>query len=326
MEYFIQIMIMLAAAAGCFLVGSGQLSFFILAGGMLGVFAVSVGFGYRRRKQIESLTDYLMKLQDGLNLPELKEHNEGSIGILQSEIYKLVVRLSQRSDIVAKEKKYLADMLSDISHQIKTPLAAITIMTDLLKNPQLSPEKRLEFIGNIDWQTERITWLIRNLLTLSQLEAGVLKLKREKILVEDLLERTVQPFEIMAEVKEIELSVQADPQIMLVCDIHWTVEALSNIIKNSLEHTPCGGRVSIMAAQNNFTTNIQISDNGEGIPKERLPHIFERFYKIDAHSKTSIGIGLSMSRQIVLLQNGIITAESEIGEGTKFLIKFYNDY
>lgn len=286
---------------------------------------VSLWMNRRREKQIEELTMYLMKLQDEPEVPEPTGQKEGKLGVLQSEIYKLTAHLKQRTDRKTEEKRYLADMLSDISHQIKTPLAAITLMTDLLKDPRLSQEKRLEYVKNIDRQAERITWLIRNLLTLSQLEAGVLKLKQEKISAKELLRRAAAAFEILAEIKEIELDVQAEGNIMITCDIHWTAEALSNIIKNALEHTPAGGKVSVLASQSNLSTNIRIRDNGDGISKEKLAHVFERFYKADPHSKTSVGIGLSMSRQIVMLQNGVIHASSEEGKGTEFLIKLYSN-
>ena len=258
-----------------------------------------------------------------MELPELQKCEEGQFGILQSEIYKLVVLLKEQSQHATRQNVYLADMLSDISHQIKTPLTSITIMTELLENPGLPIEKKEEFISNINQQVDRITWLIKNLLTLSQLEADVLKLKKEKISVNDLLQKACQPFEVMAEVKDVNLDIQATEEIECVCDIHWTVEAVSNIIKNCIEHTPSGGTVAILAEQNNFATNIRISDNGEGISKEHLPHIFERFYKGRNTSSNSVGIGLSMSKQIIMRQNGMVSVTSEEGKGTTFQVKIY---
>lgn len=131
-------------------------------------------------------------------------------------------------------------------------------MTDLLKNPALEEDRRVEFTDKIDSQVSRITWLIRNLLTLSQLDANMLKLKREKVLAQDLLFKACQLFEILAELKGVELSVKAEENIGLLCDEHWMIEALSNIVKNCMEHTPPGGKVEIMASQNNFATNIFI--------------------------------------------------------------------
>lgn len=198
-------------------------------------------------------------------------------------------------------------------------------MTDLLRSGEMDEEKREVFTDKIDSQVRRITWLIRNLLTLSQLDANMLKLKKEEVSVQRLLWDACQPFEIMAELKETELTLSVPEEMKVMCDGHWTREAVSNIIKNCLEHTPSGGRVLVCAEQNNFSTTITVKDNGEGIPGEQLPHIFERFYKGAGASKDSVGIGLAMSKQIILRQNGNISVESEAGKGTCFRIKLYSD-
>ena len=286
---------------------------------------ISVRTRYRREKRLEELILYLMKLQDNPELPEMTKYSEGQLGVLQSELYKLVVQNQEKSAGALKEKEYLAQMLSDISHQIKTPLTSITIMTDLLKNPNLDEEKRAEFIDKIDSQVNRITWLIRNLLTLSQLDANMLKLKKQDVPVRELIQKACQPFEILAELKEVELSVSADGNIRLICDAHWTAEAISNIVKNCIEHTQPGGEVCVTVSQNNLATDIFIRDNGEGIAKEHLPYIFDRFYKAGNQSNDSVGIGLAMSRQMIMLQNGTISVSSEEEAGTEFHIKMYSE-
>lgn len=294
---------------------------------LVGAFFLIIGLlFYQRRKQenqLEELIMYLMRIQDGPELPEWGSYSEGQIGILQSEIYKLVMLLNEKSSQTVKEKEYLSKMLLDISHQIKTPLTSITIMSDLLREPDLPEEKRIEFAGRIDQQVSRMTWLVKNLLTLSQLEANMLKLKKEKVKVIMLVKKAIEPLELIADVKDVELFIEVDENIYLVCDEHWTMEAVSNIIKNCLEHTPEGGRVIITGEQNNLSTNIYIRDNGEGIAKEEISHIFERFYKGKNASKDSVGIGLALSRQIVMQQNGTIDVKSESGEGTEFHLKFY---
>jgi len=248
---------------------------------------------------------------------------EGNLGILHSEIYKLVTQLKERYDGENKQKRYMVDMLSDISHQIKTPLTAITMMTELLKAPELSDEKRLDYVAKIDQQTKRITWFVRNLLTLSQLEADMLELKKEKESLKSILDSIMETFEIMAEVKDIQLTCDVPEEIIITCDRQWTTEAISNIVKNCIEHTPEGGSVSVQAIQHNIATEITITDTGEGISKEHLPYIFKRFYKAPGSSNSSVGIGLSMSKQIIMRQNGNITVESEVGTGSKFVIKLY---
>lgn len=327
MEHIIQIIVIVITAIACFVAGDYRISCFFLCICIVVLFLMNI-LSYRwKEKQLEELIIYLMKLQDGLQLPQLTKCNEGQIGILQSEIYKLVVLLQEQSSTASKEKIYLAEMLSDISHQIKTPLTAITLMSDVLKDPELPKEKQAEFVAKIDRQVNKITWLIRNLLTLSQLEADMLKLKREQVEVSRLIEKACHSLELLAEVKGVAIlrDFAERENMVLACDEAWTVEALSNIIKNCIEHTAKGGTVQITAVQHNFATDIVIRDNGSGIAKEDLPHVFERFYKGKHGSKDSVGIGLAMARQIILRQNGVISVESTEGEGTVFRIKIYSE-
>ena len=190
-------------------------------------------------------------------------------------------------------------------------------------NEAVSDEQRLEYTGKIDAQISKMTWLLKSLLTLSQLEAGVLEMKAEKAELNKLINDLSEPLSIMAEVAEVEYICSIPDGIVLKVDIHWFKEALSNIIKNCIEHTNKGGFVRISASQNNLHTSIVIEDNGKGIEKEHLPHIFERFYKAGNSSHDSVGIGLAMARQIIRAHDGKIEAESEIGKGTKFTISLY---
>lgn len=324
MKIKIQIIIAAAIFLCCIIIGKPQVACFILAIGMCLLLAVTYYQNHRTEQKIEEMTSYLMKVQDQLELPEMSQIQEGQLGILQSEIYKLVVLLGERYTYEKQGKRYLADMMSDISHQIKTPMAAITIMSDLLKQENLSEEKRLDYVDKIDRQIDRITWLVRNLLTLSRLEADMLPLKKEEVTVEEFLEELLEPFYVLAEVKNVKLNVQWEADIQMICDKHWTGEAISNIIKNSIEHTKEGGTVSIKVWQTTFSTNISIKDTGEGIAKEDLPYIFKRFYKAKNGDNSGVGIGLSLSKQIVAKQNGKIEVESEIGKGTEFIIKMYS--
>lgn len=278
----------------------------------------------RQDKKIQELIDYLMKVQDYAELPGMNEITEGRMGILQSEIYKVVTILKEEYSSEHKQKKYMSDMMSDISHQFKTPLTAISLMTELLMNPEVTEEQRLEYASKIDSQVGKMTWLIKNLLTLSQLEAGVLEMKSDKISLPNMMSEIEESLEVMAETSEVELNVQTPEGLELRGDKHWLREALTNIIKNSIEHTASGGYVRVDSSDNNIFTCIKISDNGKGIAKEHLPHIFERFYKADNTSKNSVGIGLAMAKQIINQHAGTIEVESEVNEGTTFTIKLYH--
>lgn len=277
----------------------------------------------RRSRELDELINYFMSLQDQVQLPALARCKEGQMGILQNELYKLMVQMKEQSDGAVRDKEYLAVMLSDISHQIKTPLTAVTIMTDLLKTPNLSEEKRLEFTERIGILVNRMNWLIRNLLTLSQLDANMLKLKKRRMNAGILAENACQPLELAAERKGVELRIESEEGLELGCDPHWTAEALSNVVKNCVEHTASGGTVCVEVSQNNFSTNFRVRDNGEGIPRDQLSHIFDRFYKGSNSSPESVGIGLAMAKKIILFQNGTIDVSSQVGQGTEFLIKFY---
>ena len=278
----------------------------------------------QKEKKIQELIDYLMKVQDYAELPGMNEITEGRMGILQSEIYKVVTILKEEYSSEHKQKKYMSDMMSDISHQFKTPLTAISLMTELLMNPEVTEEQRLEYASKIDSQVGKMTWLIKNLLTLSQLEAGVLEMKSDKISLPNMMSEIEESLEVMAETSEVELNVQTPEGLELRGDKHWLREALTNIIKNSIEHTASGGYVRVDSSDNNIFTCIKISDNGKGIAKEHLPHIFERFYKADNTSKNSVGIGLAMAKQIINQHAGTIEVESEVNKGTTFTIKLYH--
>ena len=280
--------------------------------------------GRRVRKRVTELTGYITKVLDYGELPKLEEVSEGQFGILQSEIYKVVTLLREEYSTELKQKKYMSDMMADISHQFKTPLTAIQIMTELLMQPDLSEEVRLEYAVNIDNQTGRMTWLIRSLLTLAQLEAGTLEMKSEKVSLSKMAEQINESAGIMAEAAEVELTFSVPGEIEVTGDPGWLREAVSNIVKNAIEHTPAGGKIRVNAVQTNLCTQINIIDTGRGIEQKELPHIFERFYKAGNSSANSVGIGLAMAKQIICNMGGSITVSSEPGKGSNFEIKLYS--
>ena len=326
MEIKIQIIIAALAAVLCAVLHTPAAMCIVLGTALILNLAVGIIFRRKREEKLSELISYLMRVQDDLTLPDMDDMHEGQLGILQSEIYKLVAQLKEQYAFENRQKTYMVDMLSDISHQIKTPITAISVMTELLAAPDLSEEKRLDYTEKIETQIRKITWLIKNLLTLSQLEADMLELKKESVSLPDMLGSIADTFESIAEVKGVELSLDVPDGAEIICDRQWTTEAISNIVKNCIEHTPEGGSVSIRASQNNIATEIVITDTGEGIAKEHLPNIFKRFYKAPGSSGSSVGIGLSMSKQIIMRQNGNISVKSEVGKGSEFCIKLYRSF
>ena len=277
----------------------------------------------RRKKEIDELIEFLTKVQDRDSFPELGLEAEGSMLILRSEIYKLASTLQEQYAGEVKKNTYMAEMLSNISHQIKTPLTAINLMTDALKNGNLDESQRRRCIANITAQTDHITWLVRTLLTLAEIDAGVLVMKKESVPVKELVDGIVSGIAIEADIKDVAIELNISEKDEIICDKRWTSEALSNILKNSLQHTEAGGKIKVSSEETNISVNMRIEDNGCGISKKDLPNIFERFYHGGKSDPNSNGIGLSLSKQIINSQNGTISCESEEGKGTIFEIKIY---
>ena len=277
----------------------------------------------KRKKELDELIEFLTRVQDRDSFPELGREAEGRMLILRSEIYKLASTLQEEYAGEVKKNAYMADMLSNISHQIKTPLTAINLMTDALKNGNLDEAQRRRCIANIETQTDHITWLVRTLLTLAEIDAGVLVLKKEDVSVSELVDGIVSGIAIEADIKDVSIDIDVLPEDRITCDKRWTSEALSNIIKNSLQHTGEGGSIKISSEETNVSVNIRIEDTGCGISKKDLPHIFDRFYHGERSDPGSNGIGLSLSKQIINSQNGTVSCESEEGKGTIFEIKIY---
>ena len=279
-------------------------------------------FNRRRYKKLDELSSYLHRICSGEYSLDIRDNQEGELSILKNEIYKVTLRLSEQSELLKKDKVYLADAISDISHQLKTPLTSMIMMTELLASPDLADDKRLEFTRRIRLQLERIEWLVSSLLKLSKIDAGTIKFKKEPVEVKALINKAVQPLLIPMELKEQSLVVEGD-EVYFVGDFNWSAEAVVNIIKNCMEHTPVGGEIHVHTVENPLYTEVVIVDNGEGIDSEDIPNIFKRFYRGKNASSESVGIGLAMARSIVLGQNGDITVKSEKGKGTSFRIRFY---
>ncbi|MDD4680862.1 MAG: HAMP domain-containing sensor histidine kinase [Clostridia bacterium] len=281
-------------------------------------------FTFYRYKQIESLSEYLRRISSGEYSLDIRDNHEGELSILKSEIYKVTLMLSEYNEQLKQEKVILADHMADISHQIKTPLTSMMVMIDLLEDENLSEQKRKEFILHLQVQLERIEWLVSSLLKVSKLDAGVVEMNKKDVSVKTLIDKAINPLLISMELKDIQYIYNySSEQLKLSCDVNWTAEALTNILKNCIEHTPEGGKIYISAQDNPLYKEIKIVDNGVGISKEDLPHIFTRFYKGKNSSPDSVGIGLAMSKSIIRNQGGDIIVKSELGKGSEFTVRLY---
>ncbi|WP_442600183.1 sensor histidine kinase [Neobacillus sp. D3-1R] len=276
-----------------------------------------------RYQEISKLSHYLRKISHGDYTLDVREQDEGELSILKNEIYKVTLMLSEHSSFLQQDKVKLTNAISDISHQLKTPLTSMMIMADLLNDGKLPEEKRREFTQNIRIQLERMQWLVSSLLKLSKIDAGTAIFKKEQVFVHRLIEKAAESTLIPMDIKQQSLKINGAEDVTFVGDLNWTTEAIVNILKNAVEHTPEGGVISISYAKNPLFTEIIIEDTGIGIANKDIPYIFKRFYRGENAGEDSVGIGLAMAYSIITSQNGDIEVTSDREYGTRFHIKFY---
>lgn len=254
---------------------------------------------------------------------ELSHFQEGELEILRDEIQKMTIRLKEQSQQLAGEKTALADALADISHQIRTPLTTLNLLMERMKGRELPEEHRRSLQREAEAMLKKIEWLVSALLKMSKLDAGSITMQQERIGMEEFLEEAIKPFEIHMEVHQKTFEIRGDRTLSFVGDYRWTLEAVQNVLKNGIEYTPDGGRLLIECLENPLYTQIQITDSGQGIPKEDLPHLFERFYRGKNAGEQSFGIGLALSRMILSREHGVIRARNAREGGGQFQIRIY---
>lgn len=315
----------LAGAGICF---GGMGFFFSVTAGVLvltmvvaaiAIHLTTERYRYRRLQKLSQDLDKL--LVSGIPLP-IREYSEGELSILANQMQKLTLRLTESAEAMRKEKVFLADSLADISHQLRTPLTAMNLTTSMLRSPSLTEEKRMELTGELRNLLARTDWLVETLLKLSKLDAGTVKLTRQNVSVGQLIQRAAQPIAIAMELRSQSLEIDCGEEVLL-CDPVWTAEALGNILKNCMEHTPENGKISIAVNQNPLFTQIDVEDTGSGFDPKDIPHLFERFYKGSNASQNSYGIGLALARTVITAQDGTIQAMNR-DNGARFVIKFYS--
>lgn len=275
----------------------------------------------RRYKNLNDLNDYLSLVCKGIYDMNIDDNTEGELSILKNNLYKVITLLQSQNEYLKNDKLYLADSIADISHQLKTPLTSMMVMCELLENEE-NPDKRQEFVSVINNQLSKMKWLITNILKISKLDADATEFKRDEVSISKVLDDSLKPFALTAELKNIAIQNGAN-DFVFNGDESWTVEAVSNIVKNCLEHTNDGGKITISSESTNLYNKLTISDNGCGIAEEDLPHIFERFYHGKNSSKGSVGIGLALAKTVFEKENASVTVESEQGRGSVFEIRFY---
>ncbi len=248
---------------------------------------------------------------------------EGDIGHLTYQLNTMSERLSDTVQALRNEKLFLKKLITDISHQLKTPLASLIMFNDILENDKtLTEYEQSRFLAESKNQLDRMEWLIKNMMKMARLEAGVVDFDKKDALISDTIQRSIAGLKLVASEKNIVINTSGSDKVTVMHDINWTTEAFSNIIKNSIEHCINSSEININWEENNVFVQIVISDNGAGISKEELPKIFDRFYKgSNSSSPTNIGIGLYITKTIIEGQGGSIYAYSKEGQGAKFIVR-----
>ncbi len=297
----------------------GQYVLFTAAGLMTGVLLFLFTFLYRNKIEglrIRALAEYLEQANAG-KAPILSASGEDEFSRLEDEIYKTVTFLYRTRDVAVQARDDFAENLSNIAHQIKTPITAISLSVQMIM--QDMKNKHLEQIKK---QLVRLTRLEEALLVLSGIDAGTLPLQRKEVDVYTLLVLAADNLQELSAASGTSIDIPESGGMLVIADPDWTMEAVMNLMKNCMEHGS-GGVVHCSYARNPLYTEILIWDDGEGFAGEDIPHLFERFYRGRNASEGGIGIGLALSKELIGRQNGTIRAENRPEGGALFEIRFY---
>lgn len=286
----------------------------------LGIYLIYV---ITQEKKIAEINEYIKQINNKNYILKIEENDNGELSKLRNELYKTTVLLKETAEISEKEKENLSTAIADISHQLKTPLTSIRIMLDNIQdNPDMERAVRDDFLADISKQIDWIGSLVVSLLKIAKFDAGTIKMENNEINAKNLIDNIVSNLAILIELKNIEIITNVDEKATFIADYKWQQEALTNILKNAIEHSKQNSRIYITVENTSLFLKIIIKDEGSGIDKEDLKHIFQRFYKTKNSSENSIGIGLPLAKAIIEQSNGYIKVETKYGEGTSFEVKY----
>lgn len=289
--------------------------------------AINIAYIVEAGKRYRAISDYSERLGRVVFSDEpidFSDYSEGELAILNSEIQKLIRRLRDDARLLKKDKKFLADSIADISHQLKTPLTSVGIITEMLNAEELSQKRRIQLASQLKELLSGMTWQIDSLLKMSKLDANMIEMHAERIKAGTLLKKALDPIRIPLELKGIEVKISGENAAFAECDLNWTAEAVLNILKNCMEHCGGEGELNIRCDENALYTQIEIFDTGSGIDEKDIKHLFERFYQGENPAKNSYGIGLALAKVIITSQNGELKAENRRDRsGAVFTVRFY---
>ncbi|MFC6315124.1 sensor histidine kinase [Lapidilactobacillus achengensis] len=297
----------------------------LLVGGVLVIF-----LRYNRRKdadlqQIVADVAAINRREYQLNLAD---YSEDELSILRNELHKTTIVLREAAANSLRDKRLLKDALSDISHQIKTPLTSILVMVDnILDDPEMAPAVRTDFLQRIKHETTSINFLVAALLKLSKFDAATVQFHPQITAPQNIVQDACDRVSVLADLRGVILESTGVGQ-PIMCDPKWQSEALSNILKNCIEHSDPATTISIALTSNKLFTTITVTDQGDGIAPVDLPHIFERFYRAPRANgqpadQNSVGIGLALAKAIVEHDHGVIAVRSAVGVGSVFTLRYF---
>ena len=285
----------------------------------------------RRKKDIFELQDYMDKISRGNYELEINDNSEDELSSLKNSLYKIMVYMKEQADSARIKKVMLAQSVSDISHQLKTPLTSTQILLDNLNdNPDMEYATRKKFIYEALNQVNGMSWMIVTMLKLSRIDAGVVEFNNENISINKIIEEAVGNLEVIAEIKNVNIEKNIDNRnedelnksdIYIKGDYNWNREALQNIIKNAIEHSNDKGTVKINITDNDVYTAVYITNRGEKLSDKQQKQIFERYYSEAKYEDNSMGIGLPLAKAVIEKQGGYISVESD-DEETVFIVKY----
>ena len=283
-------------------------------------------FFWKRNCLYQQATKVLTNYINGDYSCHLPQNHEGAIFQIFSSVEQLATMLQSKSETEHKTKEFLKDSISDISHQLKTPLAALAMYQEIIENEPENADTVKQFAAKMGTSLKRMEQLILSMLKITRLDTGNIVFEKKSCYVAELIAHSVNELTTRAKNENKEILVDGDREQLLVCDMEWTSEAIGNIVKNALDHTRSGGTVHITWEHTPAMLRIFISDNGNGIAPEDIHHIFKRFYRSKHSLDTQgIGLGLPLAKSIVEGQGGIISVQSEINTGTIFTISFLTE-
>ena len=288
------------------------------------ILIIFMKYNHSKDVKLKEITRYIEEINNKNYKLDIDDNTEDELSMLKNEVYKTTIMLKETAENSVQDKVNLKDSLSDISHQLKTPLTSITIMIDnILENPEMDKETRIEFVKDIKREIINVNFLVNSILKLSKLDANSVKFINKKIELQDIVKESIKNVSVLCDLKNVEIVQKTDPNIKIKCDFKWQVEAITNILKNCVEHSKDNSKIDISYEENKIYSKIEIKDYGVGIEKDDLPHIFERFYKGKNSSSESVGIGLALAKSIIESNNGYVSVESEVNKGTIFTIKYF---